>query len=138
MEIKPSDLVLKVAKESIDLAIKFVATGETLLAFILTEGESGAIHSLAGESFAKVLTMAQDVVDGLGPETTAFAFAYDGFITLQGERSDCIYLESSEVGEERIFVFAQRYRPKKFLRPAKRIGNWMCLERGNPKLRWNA
>jgi hypothetical protein len=138
MEIKPSDLVLKLAKESINLAMECVETGETLLAFILADGDPGAIHSLAGGSFAEVLNMAQEVVDGFGTETTAFAFVYDGFITLRGERTDCIYVEASEIGEERIFKFAQRYRPKKFSHPVERIGNFMCLERGEPKLSWNA
>lgn len=135
MQPKPSDLVLKVAKESIDLAMKCVATEETLLAFILTEGDPGAIHSLVGGPFSEVLKMAQKQVGRFGPETIAFAFAYDGFITLRGERSDCIYVEASEVGDERIFVFAQRYQPKKLFSPVKRIGNWTCLERWKPKIR---
>lgn len=138
MESKPSDLILNVAKNSIDLAMQCVATGETLLAFILTEGEQGEIHSLARESFSEVLSMAQEWVDGFGPGTTAFAFAYDGFITIRGERSDCIYVEASEIGDKRIFKFAQRYHPKKFSRPVERIGNWICLEKGEPKLSWKA
>jgi len=138
METRPSDLVLKVAKESIDLAMKCVATGETLLAFIQTEGTPGAVISLAGNSFAEVLAMAQEQVGTFGPETTAFAFAYDGFVTVTNDRNDCIYVEAAEVGGDRLFIFAQQYRPKKFLRPVKRIGNWMCLESSPTKLKWNA
>lgn len=138
METRPSDLVLKVAKESIDLAMKCVATGETLLAFIQTEGTPDAIISLAGKSFAEVLAMAQEQVGKFGAETTAFAFAYDGFITVKEERNDCVYVEAAEVGGDRLFIFAQQYHPKRFLRPVKRIGNWMCLENSPTKLKWKA
>ena len=138
MEMKLSDVVLKLVKESINLAMNCAETGEVLLAFIMTAGDPGAIHSLAGGSSDEVLNMAQKEVDGFGPETTAFAFAYDGFLTLRGEKTDCIYVEAAEIGGEKIFKFAQRYRPKKFSHPVERIGNFMCLERGEPELSWNA
>jgi hypothetical protein len=138
MDDKPTQPILDVAREAIDLAMKCVATGETLLAFVMTQGEPGAIVTLAGDSFEEVLAMAQGKVDELGDETRAFAFAYDGFITLRDERNDCIYVEATETSCDKLYMFAQRYRPKKFLRPVKRMGNWMCLETGAPKLNWKA
>ncbi len=138
MNNKPTEPILDVARQAIDLAMECVATGETLLAFVVTEGDPGAIASLAGGPFDEMLAMAQSKVDALGEETTAFAFAYDGFITLQDERSDCVYVEATKTSCDTLYLFAQRYRPKKFLRPAKRIGNWICVPDGQTKLKWKA
>lgn len=136
MDSNPPSLILKVAKQAIEVAMKCVTSGETLLPFILTEGEPGAIHSLVGESFSEVLTMAQKQVERFGTETKAFAFSYDGFITVQGVKNDCIYIEAAEVGDGRIFMFGQKYRPKNNLEPIERIGNWVCLKQGLPKLKF--
>jgi hypothetical protein len=135
MKPKPSALVLKMASEAIDLAMECVATGETLLPFVITEGSPGRIVSLSLDGFDEVLAMAQETVDSLEGGTRAFAFAYDGFIAVEGERSDAIYVEAAEVGGAHIHLFAQRYRPKRFLRPVKRIGNLVQLDGNEPRLK---
>jgi hypothetical protein len=138
MSEKPSDLILRLAREAIDIAMKCVATGETLLPFIVTEGSPGKVISLAVGSSAEVLTVAQQQVEDFGADTKAFAFAYDGFIGAADQRSDCIYIEAGEAGSDKVFLFAQRYSPKKVFRAAKAVGNWVCLEKNAPRLKWRA
>ena len=135
MTKEPTEDLFAIVGEAIDLAIKCVSTGETLIPFVMTDGDPGAIITLMGDSFDQSLNMAQEKIDGFGVETRAFAFAYDGFITLEGERTDAIYVEAARVGDEQVFMFGQRYRPKRFLRPVKAIGNPMYLQKGEPKLR---
>ena len=138
MTEKPSDSILKLAREAIDLAMKCVATGETLLPFIITEGSPGKLISLAAESSDEMFIMAQKQVQDFMADTKAFAFAYDGFIGAGDERSDCIYIEAAESGSATVFLFAQRYSPKKLFRPPRAVGNWVCLEKNEPKLKWRA
>jgi hypothetical protein len=135
METMPSDLIMKVVDHAIDLAMKCMETGETLLAFIITEGAPGAIHSLIGESFAETLTMAQEQVDGFGSETIAFAFAYDGFIPIMDKKNDCIYIEAAEIDGDKSFLFAQQYQPRKKSNSVERIGNCIYLKQGHMKLK---
>jgi hypothetical protein len=92
MNKKPSEILIKLARESINLAMKCVSTGETLVPFIMTEGAKGAIITIAGESIEKSILVAQKTILELDNGTDAFAFAYDGFLTFQGEKFDDSYL----------------------------------------------
>ena len=127
--------VFDLVRQTIDLAIRCVDTGETLVTFLMTEGESGAVISIVADSADESLLLAQRNVDAFDSRTTAFAFAYDGFITMQGERSDAIYVEASFAGAGHIFVFVQRYAPRQSSTPVTRIGNWAYLQQNTPRLR---
>ena len=127
--------VFELVRQTIDLAIRCVDTGETLARFLMTEGESGAVISLVADSADESLVLAQRNVDAFDSRTTAFAFAYDGFITMQGERSDAIYVEASFAGAGHVFVFVQRYTPRQASTPVTRIGNWAYLQRNTPRLK---
>jgi hypothetical protein len=122
-------------RQAIDLAIKCVDTGETLVPFITTEGKPGKIVSIVADSADESVAIAQRNIDELDLETTSFAFAYDGYITVDGERSDAIYVEASYRNSDQIFVFAQRYKPRVDDDPASREGNWTYLQQNQPRLK---
>jgi hypothetical protein len=54
---------------------------------------------------------------------TAYAFAFDGFITVEGTRTDAILVEASERNRPAAMRMAQRYSPKNLLRRFQTIGN---------------
>ncbi len=51
------------------------------------------------------------------------AVAWEGFITLEGARSDAIFVQAFEAGDPVSFLFVQRYSPAKGKRKAAPIGN---------------
>jgi hypothetical protein len=138
MTKKSSEILIKLARESINLAMKCVSAGETLVPFIMTEGAKGAIITIAGESIEKSILVAQKTILEFDNGTEAFAFAYDGFLTFQGEKVDAIFVESGKVSDDKIFVFAQRYKYSGNKKEAERIGNWVCLEKMEPRLNKDA
>jgi len=127
--------IYELVREAIDLAIRCVDTGETLVPFLMTEGEPGAVISIPGASADEVLAIAQKTVNDFDARTKAFAFAYDGFIRIEDERTDAIYVEASYAGSHHIYVFVQRYTPARSGEPAVRIGNWAYLQRNESRLK---
>ena len=138
MDKKPPDILIKLAREAIDLAIECVSTGETLIPFIMTEGAEGAIITIVGESIEKSNKIAREKIHEFDKGTDAFAFAYDGFLTLKGDRADAIFVEVGERTDNKIFVFTQRYKYQKNSNSLQRIGNWECLETMKSRLENNA
>ena len=121
-------------RQAIDLAMQCVDTGETLMPFIMTEGEPGAVISIMADSADESLALAQKTVNDFDKRTEAFAFAYDGFITMHGERTDAIYIEASFPGSQHIYVFVQRYCPAHSDKPATKVGNWVYLQSNQSRL----
>ena len=100
----------------------------------MTEGDPGAIITIVADSADESLAIAQKNVNGFDARTKAFAFAYDGFVSMQGERSDAIYVEAAYTGFHHIYVFVQRYNPSQAAKPVARIGNWAYLQQNEPRL----
>jgi hypothetical protein len=48
---------------------------------------------------------------------------YDGYLTVEGERSDAIFIEAQERGATSSVIFAQRYRPGGRFKKFNAIGN---------------
>lgn len=99
----------ELVREAVALALKCVATGETLLPFIITAGCKESIISIDGNSAAENIGLAQSAIDRLPPETSGWVFAYDGFLTLDEQRTDAIFVEAAERSSEGVEVYAQRY-----------------------------
>ena len=49
--------------------------------------------------------------------------AFDGYLTVEGERSDAILVEGQERGQDESVGFAQRYRPGGRFKKFATIGN---------------
>jgi len=125
------DLVQK----AIDLAIECVDTGEILVPFIITEGSRGEVATIMADSIDESIALARDRIKGYTDSTSAFAFAYDGFITIDGERTDSIYVEASYGNFDHTFIFAQRYNPRQATNPVQRLGNWIYLQNNESRLK---
>lgn len=67
------------------------------------------------------------------PNVTRGAVAWDGYLTIEDERSDAVFVEASEVGDESSVVLAQRYRVVGRVRKkTEAFGNAILVERGAP------
>jgi len=67
-------------------------------------------------------------------EAVRVAIAYDGYLTIEDERSDAVYVEAQERDQPTSVVLAQRYRPGGRLRKFSTIGNPAMLGPGEPLL----
>jgi hypothetical protein len=65
---------------------------------------------------------------------TRHALAYDGYLTVDGSRSDAIYVEAVEPGSVEVMVIAQRYRPKRALKKFETIGRPALVPDDSAKL----
>ena len=119
---------------AMNLAMKCIAEGEPLQPFVTTEGGRGTIFSIVGENAGEQLSLAQQTIDDLPAGTTAWAFAYDGYLTLDGSKADAIFIEIGEPSAAEVQVYAQRYLPAKDDRAVEKIGTLGRLTKMAPRL----
>ncbi len=99
-------------------------SGAPLTPFVMVEqGGKREIHRFAAERLEEGQQRAREAVAAFPASVTAYALAYDGFITVQGTKFDAILVEASERGRAAGVRMAQRYTPKKFLRRFQTVGN---------------
>jgi len=117
---------------AMDYGVDNVRAGGPLVPFIVTVGETGrTLHRLALPRLEESVEKGRQMIGDLGPEVVRYAFVYDGFFTRPGgERLDAILVEGAERGQP-TYIFAQQYRPKRFLRPLRTIGNAAFAGRGS-------
>jgi len=101
------------------------ASGGPLTPFFIAYEQDGKrqLHRFAAERLEEGQQRAREAIAALPPSVTAYALAYDGFITVQGTKIDAILVEASERGRPAGVRMAQRYTPKKFLRSFQTVGN---------------
>jgi hypothetical protein len=99
-------------------------SGGPLIPFVITEQDGKReLHRYAAEMLEDCERQARDSVASLPDSVTAYAFAYDGFITVQGVKFDAILVEASERGRPAGVRMAQRYTSKAGSRDFQIIGN---------------
>ncbi len=109
-EVSASEPFAELVFWALDYGIECVSTGETLIPFVavLLDGKRQLRRLLAEgpEAAERMLEhmLAQEPME-------AYAYAYDGYVTLEGERSDAVFVEGAERGVEKGVLFVQRYRP---------------------------
>jgi hypothetical protein len=125
MSEKFADLVFL----ALDHAVDSVRTsGGPLIPFLLVEQDGKRdLQRFVTERLEEGPQRAREAVAALPQSATAYAIAYDGFITVEGTKFDAILVEASERGRPAGVRMAQRYTPKKFLRSFHTIGNPVLL-----------
>ncbi|GAB3604947.1 hypothetical protein GCM10027413_03560 [Conyzicola nivalis] len=110
-----------------------IPRGRPLVAFGLVELPSGELtlkRTTAG-THDEALQQARAVVrlDGFGVRA---GVAWDGYFTLEGTRTEAVFVEVSERDADTSFVFAQRYGRKGLLKKRTfAIGRPMLVDNGN-------
>ena len=122
-EIPASDELMDLVFAALDHGIDSVSEGGPLIPFALAVGSEGrALTRYAAEALEDGVAQARDHARE-NPELNLVAIAYDGYLTIEGERSDAIFVEGQERSAAASVVFAQRYRPGGRLRKFTTIGN---------------
>jgi hypothetical protein len=123
-----SDEVADLAFFALDHAIDSVSAGEPLVPFAVVEDESGRdLTRFAAETLEEGQANAREHVRA-ARDAVRVAIAYDGYLTVEGERSDAVFVEAQERGRPLGVVLAQRYRPGGRLRKFATIGNPALVE----------
>ena len=132
-----SDQLTDLAFAALDHGIESVRDGGPLIPFVMTEGADGrSLRRFAAVSLEQALGEAVVYVRARRDETgTRHALAYDGYLTVDGSRSDAIYVEAVEPGGTEVMVLAQRYRPKRALRKFETIGRPALVPEDSAKLK---
>jgi len=114
---------VNLAFAAMDHGIDSIRAGGPLVTFTLTEtSEAGrTLTRFAASTFEESLNAARQFLSN--SDATRGAVAYDGYLTVQGERSDAVVVEVFEAGSAEGFVLGQRYRPKRAFKKFETVGN---------------
>jgi hypothetical protein len=131
-EIPASDELLDLIFAALDHGVGSVAEGGPLVPFALTETEDGReLARFVAETLEEGQEQSRRHVRAASDARRA-AIAYDGYLTVEEERSDAIFIEAQDRGQGNAVVFAQRYRPGGRLRKFSPIGNAAFVGVGDP------
>ena len=75
------------------------------------KGEERLQSVLMGESMEDSVAMGKEMANGLGDEVDGCVIAWDGYVTIAGDRSDALFFHAQERGEAVSHVLVQRYAP---------------------------
>jgi hypothetical protein len=121
-EIPASEELIELIFAALDHGIESVRDGGPLIPFLITESEDGReLMRFAAETLEEGQAQARRHAKSSGAERVALAF--DGYLTVDDERSDAVFVEAHEQGAASSVVFAQRYRPASRLRKFSTVGN---------------
>jgi hypothetical protein len=124
---KISDELWGLVSSALDVAVDCFAAGEQN-PFVLFVDKSGQRHMIdvkdaEGNVTPQLVESARSIVsESVGATALRYAVAFDGYLTVDGERSDAAFVEAGERGQAEAVVFAQRYRVKKRSRKVERVG----------------
>jgi hypothetical protein len=112
----PSEALMQLVYLALDHAIDSVSEGGPLLPFLFIEHPDGReLQRFASATPEENQAAMREMVAQLDGGVTAYAMAYDGYMTFEGRRWDAVLSEAAERGAPSGVFFAQRYQPKKGL-----------------------
>jgi hypothetical protein len=117
-----------------DHGIDSIREGGPLTPFVMHEDRDGQRHlnRFVAETLEEGVGRAREFARDDVP-AERIAVAWDGYLTVDGVRSDAIFVEAQETGETSSVILAQRYRPKARLRKFETIGNPALCGHGDLK-----
>ena len=87
------------------------AGGETLIPFVIWQDDSGRhLARFVEGTFEDSVALVRAHVAKLPAEAKLVALAFDGFITVQGIRSEAVIVQAQRRGTSRSANYAQRYQ----------------------------
>lgn len=130
LSAEPSEQVHQLAAFALEHAVRsIVPDGGPLIPFALVETADGrSLHRFVGELSEGVARAREHVRTSGGLRV---AVAWDGYLTVGGQRDDALFVEASEPGEPSVLM-ARRYRETPDGTEA--IGEPLTVDRGSPLL----
>jgi len=125
-ELPISERLMEMIFFALDHGVGSVQAGGPLVPFVVTHDESAELPVLQrflSETLETSLVEARRHCATVAADIKYCVLAYDGFVTVDGSKNDAIMVEAFERGTEEAVCFAQRYKPKGFLRKFSVVGN---------------
>ena len=142
--LAPSDAVpdiTRLSEELLDLVLRAldhgtqsIALGGPLIPFVMSETAARERNHerFLADTRETALKMAREHIGQLAADAQRVALAYDGSVTIGGERSAAVLVEAQERGKAGSVIFAQRYQPGREQRRLERTCNAAFLGDGDP------
>lgn len=109
---------------ALDHGIDSLRNGGSLIPLVFYDGPEGRqLHRFLTGDLEASVRPAREHIATRPADVTAYALAYDGHVTLDGQKQDAVLVEASERGRGAGVFMAQRYMPKRFLRRLRVVGN---------------
>jgi len=133
-EIKLNDLMFKALDHAV---LSIEDNGETLIPFSLTEDASGqrTLTRYVADRIEVGVEEGKQKIQAAKETVERYAFAYDGFLTIGGNRWEGLFVEVGDKVAAAGVLLCQRYKRKKgwFKKGIEPIGNPALV--GNPPSR---
>jgi hypothetical protein len=131
---EPSEELINFALFALDHATgSVVDSGGPLIPFVLTEvGGQRKLDRFAADRYEESVQIARVHLLGQAARgLDAAVVAWDGYLTVEGRRTDAVFVEASAAGEPESVVLAQRYEKRGLLRrKVAVVGNSALVGRG--------
>jgi hypothetical protein len=118
-----SDSLLELVFTALDHGTGSIEQGGPLVPFVMTEGEQRQLTRFVADKYGESVARAREHVACPSGSTERWALAYDGIVTLEGVRTDAIFVEAGKRGIYHRVIFAQRYQAGPDGRALRPIGN---------------
>jgi len=94
-----------------------------LVPFVVVEAKGErSLQRYVGNTLEEGVVTAQHSIASLPSDVERYAIAYDAYILYEDHKYDAIVVEVGERGQDFAYKFAQRYIPKRGLKPFKTVG----------------
>lgn len=105
-----TDLIFAALDYAVENA-EIAEEGFTPFAFLQSPGGRGLTRFVSGDGadLADSLAAGREALRVVEAEVTCVALAWDGYHTLDGRRSESVFVEGYEIGQDRGVLLAQRY-----------------------------
>ena len=109
-QIAISQVVSGLAMVALDYGMASRRDSDTLVPFVLMESDGQCYtQRFDAEPYETAVAEAKAFLAKVSDSTSAYALAYDGFVTVEGTQFDAILVIAGERGDSNAFVFTQRY-----------------------------
>jgi hypothetical protein len=129
-----SERLLDLVFRALDHATESIAHGGPLVPFVLAEtaARDRKFERFVADDVETAEAMARERITQLEQEAARAALAYDGYVTIGGQRSDAVLVQAQERGKSASVIFAQRYQPGSPVRRLQPTCNAAFLGDGDP------
>jgi hypothetical protein len=109
-KIAISQVVSGLAMAALDYGMASRCDSPALVPFVVMESDGQRyIQRFDAEPYEAAVAEAKAFLAKVSDSTSAYALAYDGFVTIEGTQFDAILVIAGERGDANAFVFTQRY-----------------------------
>jgi hypothetical protein len=118
----PPQEVTDLALDALEHALSSIARGGPLIPLVMSEGPDGRrLERFIADFLEEGIQLAREHLARTQP--TRAVLVYDGFLTLDGQRTDALFAECFTRDDNESFRFAQRYTRQGIRRRNRAFGN---------------